>query len=76
MMTYIPSEAALEKIEQIKEEAKRYACMHRKMPSSIALTKEEVELVKEARKAGIIPEILFKGKKQPVNIRYGGYRYG
>jgi hypothetical protein len=67
------SEEVLETIERIKKEAIRYTRRHRKMPLSMKVTKEELNQIKEARKAGIYPEIIFKGKSEPVNIKYGGY---
>lgn len=69
------SEECLEVVEQIKIEAQRYIKKNKKMPVSFAVTKRELKLVKEARRAGIIPEVVFKGEKVPVSIRYGGY-YG
>jgi hypothetical protein len=76
MKPYQPSEECLEKIEQIRKEAIRYVRLHRKMPPCVNITRSELKLVKEARKAGIVPRIQFKGKSEPVNISYGGYRHG
>jgi hypothetical protein len=69
------SEECLEKIKEIENDVLRHIEMHHEMPTSVALSKRELMLVKEARKAGIIPEVEYKGEKKPISIRYGGY-YG
>ena len=69
-----PSEESILKVEQIKNEARRYIKIHRKFPNNINLTKEELLLIREARKCGIIPEIIYKGEKRVINVKYGGYR--
>lgn len=69
------SDECLEKIKEIENDVLRHIELHKEMPTSVALTKRELKLVKEARKAGIIPEVEYKGEKKPISIRYGGY-YG
>lgn len=70
------SEEAINKIKEIEEDVRVHIERHHVMTPSHAVTKKGLELVKEARKAGIIPKVIFKGKEVPVNINYGGYRYG
>jgi len=69
------SEECLEKIKEIENDVRRHIELHREMPTSVTLSKRELKLVKEARKAGVIPEVKYKGEKKHISIRYGGY-YG
>ena len=75
MKKFKPSEKCLAKIKEIEQDAQKYVDRHNCLPNAVAVTPCGLRYVKEARKAGIIPMVNFKGIEFPVNIRYGGIYY-